>query len=602
MNPTSTTRAVSHSIAVLAPELASQIAAGEVVERPASVVKELVENSLDAGARRIEIVLEDGGRDLIQVSDDGEGMTPENAAMAIQRHATSKIHAADDLFRLYTYGFRGEALPSIASVSEFELVTRPRDSSEGFRLVVQGGVLQRQEPAGAHPGTTIRVARLFENVPARKKFLKSTQTELGRSMDFVQRLAMARPDVSFTLRHASQENFSHPGGDHITALVSVFGRHVARELIPVEAEGTIRLKAFLAPPTRTRPNRTQQFFFVNGRPISSRSISHAVDEAYSGVLPHGRFPVVVLLLEVPPDLVDVNVHPRKAEVKFLREHEVHSMVFHSLRDALVNKGLVPRITPGPAGQQPEPVAPPSFSFEPVPSSVEFSHPFSTADLAAHPQPASPPAGTEPEASSPPVDSRHFADRPIDLSRLRILGQIANTYIVLETPEGMAIIDQHVAHERVLYERFRRRASENPVQLLAVPLTLEVTRREALIVAERQKEFAELGFAIEPFGPDTVLLRGVPAGLRQSRLEESLRDMLHDVVELTVEKKMLAPREAVVTSAACKAAVKAGDRMSPEDMRGLIEQLLQCENPYVCPHGRPIMVKLDRMSLEKIFQR
>ncbi len=589
--------AESGGIFVLPPEIASQIAAGEVIERPASVVKELVENAIDAGATRIAITLEDGGRQLIEVTDDGAGMTAEELDVAVQRHATSKIRTTEDLARIATYGFRGEALPSIASVSEFEITSKTRGASEGARILIRGGVVAEKSAAAAPDGTTVRVARLFENVPARLKFMKSSQTEMGRSLDFVQRLALARPEIAFTVRHATQESFAHPGGDDLTALVSVFGRQIARELMPVQAQSVVSLKAFLAPPARTRPNRTQQFFFVNGRPVGSRAISHAVDEAYSGLLPHGRFPIVVLLIDLPPDLVDVNVHPRKAEVRFVREHEVHSMVFHSLRDALVSQGLVPRVSPAPpAGEGARTGA---FAFDPGPAAMPFRPHEPSIPPGAHqiyaPASAPAPAGEAPE-------SRHIADQRLDPSEIRILGQIANTYIVVETREGMAIIDQHVAHERVLYERFRRRATENPVQMLAVPITLEISRREAHIVMQRLKEFQELGFLIEPFGPETVLVRGVPAGIRQDRLEPALRDMLEDVVELTVEKKMLAPREAVVTSAACKAAVKAGDRLTEPEMRALIEQLVQCDNPYVCPHGRPAMVRLDHTSLEKIFQR
>ena len=587
---------------VLPPEVASRIAAGEVIERPASVVKELVENSLDAGARRVEITVEDGGRELIQVTDDGEGMSPGDARVCVERHATSKITSADDLFRVRTYGFRGEALPSIASVSEFELVTKRGEDAQAFRMLIRGGLREEEGPSAGPDGTTVRVSRLFQNVPVRLKFMKSSQTELSRILDFVQRLALARPEVAFTLRHASQENFAHPGGDHLTALVSVFGRQVARELIPVESNGVISLRAYLAPPTRTRPNRTQQFFFVNGRPIGSRAISHAVDEAYSGLLPHGRYPVLVVLIDLPPEMVDVNVHPRKAEVKFVREHDVHSLVFHSVRQALLAQGLVPRVTPAPPDVE-SPAVTGAFSFDPAPAAAasfldHTSAPVSPGAAGIY----APAQSTQSAPLETAPESRHIADQRLDPERLRILGQVADTYIVVETPEGMAILDQHVAHERVLYERFLRRASENPVQMLAVPITLELSRREALIVRERLKEFRDTGFLLEEFGTDTVLVRGVPAGIRQDRLEPALRDMISEVVEMTVERKILAPREAVITTAACKAAVKAGDRMSEPEMRSLIQQLLQCENPYVCPHGRPIMIRLDRASLEKIFQR
>ncbi len=418
-----TTSAARTPIAILPPEIASQIAAGEVVERPASVVKELVENSLDAGATWVDILLEDGGRELVQVSDDGAGMSPDQALLAVERHATSKISSADDLFRISSYGFRGEALPSIASVSEFELTSRRAEDTEATRVLIRGGILVRQEPAGAPCGTSIRVARLFENVPARRKFLKSSQTELQRGLDFVQRLALAHPEVSFSLRHAEQESFSHPGGDTLAALVSVFGRQVARELIPVEVESHMTLRAYLAPPTRTRPNRTQQFLFVNGRPISSRTLSHAVDEAYSGVLSHGRFPIVVLLLDVPPDMVDVNVHPRKAEVKFVREHDAHSLVFHSLRDALVGKGLVPRVSPSPMGPQPlQPI--PAFSFDPPARllSAHEGHGIRARPFRLPPTPHSPAPG------SSHAESSHIADQSTTRRRSACSDRSRNTYI------------------------------------------------------------------------------------------------------------------------------------------------------------------------------
>ncbi len=389
--------------------------------------------------------------------------------------------------------------------------------------------------------------------------------------------------------HAEQESFSHPGGDTLAALVSVFGRQVARELIPVEVESHMTLRAYLAPPTRTRPNRTQQFLFVNGRPISSRTLSHAVDEAYSGVLSHGRFPIVVLLLDVPPDMVDVNVHPRKAEVKFVREHDAHSLVFHSLRDALVGKGLVPsaRLEGAPAF-----AAIPAFSLDPPARwlSAHEGHGIAPRPFRLTPTPYAPAPG------APTPESSHIADQRLDPSQIRVLGQIANTYIVLETAEGMAIIDQHVAHERVLYERFRRRASENPVQMLAVPVTLEISKREAAIVMERLKEFSELGYALEEFGPDAVLLRGVPAELKLADVEQTLRDMLEDVVELTVERKILAPRKPWGQATACKSAegrrqdVRAGDH-------GASSSCCSAKNPYVCTTGAD-HVKLDHTSLSR----
>ena len=668
----------ANRVVLLDENTANRIAAGEVVERPASAVKELVENAIDAGATQIVVALEDGGKQRILIADNGCGMTRDDAILSLQRHATSKIRSAEDLFAISTLGFRGEALPSIASVSRFTLTTKPPDADGGHCLHVFGGDLASVEEVAARDGTTIEIADLFYNVPARLKFLKSTPTETARCVEVVGPLAVANPQIAFRLRNGTQEIFSTPGtGEPLAALAAVWGRDVARKLIPVHGgeQGGLRVDGFMATPDISRPGRSHELFFVNRRPIKSRLLGHALEDAVRALTPDSRYPIAALFIEIAPDMVDVNVHPTKTEIKFTRDGEVHHAVSQAVKNTLLAYGIVPTIRPS---RQTETTAP-DFSPSEVTVPMRFESaseisPFARPDLerpesqnsetpfaaiveaaisAFAPQANSPQDGenappfsdfaphesreqgtgnreqeappteatdclppAEPEGSadtrhptpdtlsesfSTPPRPRPFAEQ---LREFKVLGQARNTYIIALTPAGLAVIDQHVAHERVLYERLtiQRFANGIPVQRLAIPLTLNLNRREALLLAEHCEHFAAAGWEIAPFGGESFVVRAIPAMLVKKPYEQILRDMVDELVNQTVSRRLLVQQEHVTITNACKLAVKAGDPLTIEEMQGLLEQLAETENPYLCPHGRPIVVTISFHDLDKQFKR
>ncbi|MCL6475289.1 MAG: DNA mismatch repair endonuclease MutL [Firmicutes bacterium] len=579
----------------------NRIAAGEVVERPASVVKELVENSIDAGARTIIVEVEQGGKRLIRVTDDGEGMSPADALLSIQRHATSKIRDAEDLQSIVTLGFRGEALPSIASVSRFELLTRRADLDTGMRLLVENGQVVEAEECAARNGTTVTVRDLFYNTPARLKFLKSVATELSHITELMTRFALAFPEISFRLLHNGQEIFVSQGStDPRHALLAVFGRDVARELRSIDyTQGSLRITGYVSPPHLTRPTRAMQSFFVNRRLVRHRVLSKALDDAYRTLTPEGRHPVAAIFLQVPPYSVDVNVHPTKAEVKFSHEGEVYHAVLTAIRQALLQQGMIPSALPGlqsglnipqPAGRPAtgQPVWQPS----PLPPQ-EVLH----AELLRR-------AGidlTQAASTEVPPAVRPYAEM---LEGFQVLGQIHRTYIVASSLHGLLIIDQHVAHERVLYEKLTvlRQRQPVPVQHLLTPLVFHLDRRTAALLGEHLQEIQDMGFLLEPFGSDSVVLRGVPAWLGQRNVEALVRDLLDEISELGVQRRLPLTDETLVATTACKMAVKAGDALSHAEMTHLLQELAETENPYLCPHGRPVVLVLSIEELERRFKR
>jgi len=579
----------------------NRIAAGEVVDRPASVVKELVENSIDAGARTIMVEVEQGGKRLIRVTDDGEGMSPADALLSIQRHATSKIRNAEDLQSIVTLGFRGEALPSIASVSRFELLTRRADLDTGMRLLVENGQVVEAEECAARNGTTVTVRDLFYNTPARLKFLKSVATELSHITELMTRFALAFPEISFRLLHNGQEIFVSQGStDPRHALLAVFGRDVARELRRIDyMQGSLRITGYVSPPHLTRPTRAMQSFFVNRRQVRHRVLSKALDDAYRTLTPEGRHPVAAIFLQVPPYSVDVNVHPTKAEVKFSHEGEVYHAVLTAIRQALLQQGMMPSALPGlqsgldipqsagrPAtGQpvwQPSPLLPQEVLHAELlrRAGIELSQ-----ATAAEVQPA----------------ARPYAEM---LEGFQVLGQLDRTYIVASSHRGLLIIDQHVAHERVLYEKLTvlRQRQPVPVQHLLTPLVFHLDRRTATLLGEHLQDIQNMGFLLEPFGSDSVVLRGVPAWLGQRNVEALVRDLLDEISELGVQRRLPLTDETLVATTACKMAVKAGDALSHAEMTHLLQELAETENPYLCPHGRPVVLVLSIEELERRFKR
>ncbi len=661
-------------VVLLDENTANRIAAGEVVERPASAVKELVENAIDAGATQIVVGLEEGGKQRIIVADNGFGMTRSDAILALQRHATSKIRSADDLFAIETLGFRGEALPSIASVSRMTLTTKPADAESGLCLTVNGGDLDAIEAVAARDGTTIEVADLFFNTPARLKFLKSTATETARAVEAIGNLAVAYPGVAFRLRNGSAEVFATPGtGEPLAALAAVWGRDAARNLIPIRHESPgLNVSGHIATPDLTRPGRSHELFYVNRRPIKSRLLGHALEEAFRALTPDNRYPLGAVFVEITPDLVDVNVHPTKTEVKFTRDGDVHHAVSQAVKGALLAYGIVPtarvhasshlsssggfassggqtQFSPalsgwsasngngaGPENGVDGDIARQAFgntgissdgmglhsdlsgdgAFGPIVSAAISAFDAGEVRLPAPGDTSSDGANTsggEPSGWPHPADETN-SDAPQERARPRpfaeqlrefqVLGQARNTYIIALTPDGLAVIDQHVAHERVLYERLtvKRFANGIPVQRLVVPLTLNLSRREALLLAEHCASFAQSGWEIEPFGKESFVVRAIPALLAKKPYEQILRDMVDELINQSVSRRLLVQLDHVTITNACKMAVKAGDPLSIAEMQGLLLQLAETENPYLCPHGRPIVVTIGFHELDKQFKR
>jgi DNA mismatch repair protein MutL len=640
------TRPERRPIRPLDEQLVNRIAAGEVVERPAAALKELIENALDAGAMRIEIEAEMGGRRLIRVRDDGIGMTRTDALNALQRHATSKIASDADLTRIATLGFRGEALPSIASVSRMEILTRAFEEDTGTHIVVEGGEVKTVEEVGAPIGTTVAVRDLFYNVPARLKFLKSVPTELGHIIETVTRYAFAYPDVSFRLVHERQELIFTPGnGDLLTAAASIWGRETVQGMVQVDYERDgIRVWGLIAPPHQTRPTRQHQYFFVNLRPVRNKTLTAALDEAYKTLTPEKRYPACILLVGIDPRQVDVNVHPAKIEVRFQREQAVFEAVVNAIRAALLQHGMIPSALPPSEsrGQVITPARPPDAEtihqilmqragLAPAEAVGTPARPETHAhagETPARPEthahagetPAHPemPAGVDPFVSAThavaladetpplletePLQTTHLPFAHL-LDDLQILGQVRNTYIVASTRQGLALIDQHVAHERVLYEQlcYKRGALPIPKQHLLTPETLQLSRRDALLLHEKLPELEAIGFELEPFGADAYLIRAVPAALKGDPVQ-TLRDIVDELVELSVSKRLPVAREQIWITTSCKLAVKAGDPLSMPEMRKLIEDLARTENPYLCPHGRPITIILTWQEIERKFKR
>ncbi len=549
-------------IRVLESWLADRIAAGEVVERPASVVKELVENALDAGARRVTVEFAGGGFDLVRVSDDGEGMDPEDAALCLRRFATSKLSSPEDLRRIRTLGFRGEALPSIAAVSQVEIVTC--DGQAATRVRSEGGSEPRVEPASAPRGTVVTVRRLFFNTPARRAFLRSVAREAALCLDAVERHALGRPDVAFRAVRDGREVFSWPAEDPRERAARVLGVP-APELLPVEGEaGRCRVWGYLAPPSAARRSRSGQYFFVNARPVWSPLLSRAAEQGSRTLVFTGHYPTCALFLEVPPEAVDPNVHPRKLEVRFADESRVFTVVERAVREAYRSRNLV-RVAGGPAGE-----------------------------------PASPGVWEVREAAQLEVLEPEERKR---LPPLRLLGQVSGSYLVADSPQGLVLVDQHAAHERVLYERLLRdRARGGHVQVLAVPVSVELAPAEAAALPEALPVLLELGLELEPFGRHTVLVRSVPAvagrlppeALVRACLEESVREGV-----VTAGRRALEKLASVV---ACRSAVRAGDALSHEEMQALLDDLGRCEDPYTCFHGRPTLVVVPPERLEVWFLR
>ncbi len=588
-------------IHLLAPEISSQIAAGEVIERPASVVKELMENALDAGATAITVAIGDAGRKLVEVADNGSGIQSKELALAVARHATSKLDRAEDLFHIETLGFRGEALASIASVSRLTITSKVTDSEAGARIHVEGGHAGKVEAVGAPPGTVVRVEDLFYNVPARLKFLKTPVTERRAIDALMTRYALAYPKVRFKLEDNGRVTLQTSGdGDRRAVLAILYGVEAAKQLLEVNAEEPdVKLTGYISPVALTRSNRKDITIFVNGRWVQDTPLTTALLQAYHTLLMVGRYPLGAIFLEIAPEEVDVNVHPAKAEVRFKDQDRIFGFVQRAIRRGLLAYTPVPSLgappTPAGWGTGEHGARQPGLEWT-------IAHDASVAPVEAapaeRPNPVTEPVvGIEaPAAVQPPM-----AAGTVPL--LRLIGQVGATYLVAEGPDGLYLIDQHAAHERVLFEKLMAQHDQNriPSQALLTPATVTLPHEASALLASQLPMLSHFGFHVEEFGPDTYQVRAMPALFAGSDPVAALRAVVEDFEEdeiplqNEVEKKLAAR--------VCKRmAVKAGQTLSPEEQRALLTDLEACESPRTCPHGRPTMIHLSVETLERQFGR
>jgi DNA mismatch repair protein MutL len=646
-------------IHVLSEAVANKIAAGEVVERPASVVKELLENSLDAGAKRIRIQVEAGGKKLIQITDDGCGMVRDDALLAFERHATSKLKNAEDLLSVATLGFRGEALPSIASVSRLRLETRAADEASGTVVEINGGKIFKVEEAGLPAGTSITIRDLFFNTPARKKFLKAETTELSHIASLVTHYALAHPDKHFELHSATNAMLiAGPVAAHSDRVFQVFGKDVLDQLIPIAAlqpleriglpqpppwrrtekdelpkdPGELRLHGFVSKPEIQKLNRNSIYIFVNGRLIRDRLVQHAIIEAYRNVLPPTVFPVVLLFLEMPTEEVDVNVHPSKTEVRFRQQSFLHDFIRDSIRAVIMKARPVPQFV---SEIHAHPTATPSLS--PITrGATQFGESWQNSGGANAGgfalQAPEPPAVSErfqfqggiaveanaavslartaeviPDNGCAPV----FADEPDvpsqlapSLASLKPLGQIRESFILAVNHEGLWIIDQHVAHERVLFEKVLKQRAAQVVesQRLLMPLILELTPAQLAVFSEISDELARNGFEAEPFGTRSVAVKVAPAGIDASQVERMLYELFEQLAREDQKLNLDALRTRIAASIACHAAIKVNMPLDQNKMQWLLAELAKTEFPISCPHGRPVVLRYSMKDIQRAFKR
>ncbi|MFQ5849106.1 MAG: DNA mismatch repair endonuclease MutL [Candidatus Binatia bacterium] len=573
-------------ISLLPETLASRIAAGEVVERPASVVKELVENSLDACAKEISIWVEGGGISLIRVSDDGEGIAFEDMPLAVERHATSKLKDEDGLFRISTLGFRGEALPSIASVCRLEILSRTRREEVGCRLRMEGGKKVEPVMAGCPAGTTVEVRDLFFNIPVRRKFLRSPSTELSHLCDVVNRMALAHSGVHFRLHHGGRALCNHVGGSRLEdRLQQVLGADIAGGMASFSwSKGRVGISGFLSTTPNSFPNSRYLLTYVNRRFVRDRMLTHAILEGYDTLLMKGRYPAVVLYLEIPFEEVDVNVHPAKYEVRFRQQSEVHDRVVQAVRDGLKRdaKGPAPR-TAREKGQAFVGVREGRSPYGPF--SPEIGLPFSRSDSAEG-------------------EPGRWEFRKGFFSSLEILGQLLGCYIVCGSPHGMALIDQHAAHERIAFEKMRLQLDEGRVesQDLLIPQVLELSVSDASHLGQRLSTMDRLGFTIEGFGPNSFAVKAVPAPLPPGDFSETVRRMVSELAEVDRSTELKRGLEERLMTIACHSVIRANRKLSVEEIRALLGELDEIEFATQCPHGRPVLIELSQSELERMFKR
>ena len=581
----------------------NKIAAGEVVERPASVVKELVENAIDAGATRIEIEIQNGGKALIRVTDDGAGMDREDAALAIRRHATSKLANVADLARISTLGFRGEALPTIAAVSKFTLQTRRADDELGIKIIIDGGKISDTHEVGCKSGTTILVEELFFNTPARLKFLKATPTEANKINDFVVKLAISRPEIAFRFINGNRISLATPGNGNVLDTISaIYGTELSDSLFTLNFDAdNLNLRGFVTKPNILKSYRSWQTYIVNGRIIENRTISKAVDEAYKSLIPKTGFPFAVIKIDVPQNSIDVNVHPQKTEIKFEDEGKIFKAVYHAVREAVegrqaaikndLSKVAAPPDTPhfeqmdlGISDQW-------SVVSEEVPKPEE-----KPVDKVVSDQKSVVSDKVQPVKEKPAPPQKTFELEPI--------GQVARCYIVAQGGNDLYIIDQHAAHERILFDKLSGYAERIPAQGLLIHRVIKFDSREAELIGKNLAVFAELGFTMEPSGENEFRLIEVPADAADTDAENLLREIITEIFNGVNDADDLAKkiRQSVLATTACKAAIKAGQELNFRQMEILLSELATTPHPHTCPHGRPTIIKFTGGDLAKMFKR
>ena len=585
-------------VRLLSPETIGKIAAGEVVERPVSVVKELIENAIDAGATEIAVEIEEGGSRLIRVSDNGSGMDAASLELAVQRHATSKLASFDDLDTLHTLGFRGEALPSIGAVARLEISTAQPDANAGSRILLDFGTVSAVRPIAARAGTTVVVEGLFANVPARRKFLRQPGTESTYISRLIGAYACERSDIRWSLVSDGRRMLSTDGqGDDIAAAIGVYGTELAGAALPLEpldheaAVDGVEVSGWVSSPRVTRSHRQAMFFFVNGRMVQHRALQYALEEAYHSLIMVGRHPLTMVRIAVDPREVDVNVHPTKAEVKFADERAVARAVSRATHQALLQQtqDILPevRFSGGPGFHRPTPIS--QVSFPDIGTMPGMREPVALPEVHRSQLPAEDPAS----ATTPA--------HPSGVPMMRVLGQVGGTYIIAEGPDGLFMIDQHAAHERIMYEKIQDQMAAKAVdrQPMLDPLVVELSPEELTAFERSSEELNEIGFEIERFGEQSVAIRAIPAIVQRVDIAERIHDILHELADGGAGTSWL---DSVAISAACHTSIRAGQALSLPEMRELVAQLERTRQPRACGHGRPTMLHMSQTELERQFSR
>jgi len=576
---------------LLPEKLVNQIAAGEVVERPASVVKELVENSLDAGADRIVIEISEGGKSLIRIFDNGSGMSREDLEMSLQRHATSKISDEADLWKIRTMGFRGEALASIASVSRMSIKSKRAEDLSGFEIGSEGGEVRQIKEVGMSCGTQIEISDLFFNTPARQKYLKQDSTELGRISSLINQIALANPGVAFKMSHNGKVILDcSQKTDLISRVVDVLGGGVAEAMLPIFYGGSeLRIDGFIGKPLLSRTTSQHQYIFVNGRAIQHHLLANRIKAAYHSMLMEHKKPIFILNIEIDPSLVDVNVHPRKLEVRFEDQENLVKLVYGCVKSALERESLMP-LGISQSSRYMSDSLPKARSGGFNPREV----PFAAGGFRALPK--------QSDVQEAMNFSRETIEEPKQM--MAVMAQVNNSYIVAKDEHGLVLIDQHAAHERIRYEELMKQfqAKEKSIQPLLMPIQVELSADDVALLEDKMELFIALGFEIDPFGGNTFIINAVPSCLAGEEVDSVIKGVLDDVINNKVPTEMQGKVEETLTYMACRSAIKFGQRLSHDEMQVLIKQLAEMERPYTCPHGRPTMVALTMNELGKMFGR